>query len=117
MRRLVRPDSSSLAGAQHTRCDCQGVYFSVRPWSRLYADRVELHVAVRLTHPARVTEVPELAELVGLSRATGNPVEVRRRLLDLGYDGALTADAPVGLGPSNQFIVALRHEDIRVVVP
>ena len=96
--------------------NCQGVYFSAFPWTMLYADVVELRAVVRLRNPVRVTEVAELPEVVGLERGIADPREVRERLLAVGFDGALTMFSRVGPSAPNQFIVALRNEDIRLVV-
>lgn len=94
--------------------DCQAVYFSVNPWRRIRTDAVQLTAAVRLRNPVRVKEQADLPEVVGLERGAANPAEVRRRLLEAGYDGAITEWGSTGFDEANQVVVALRDEDIRL---
>ena len=110
-------EQSGLSIAYSEFGACQAVYCSVRPWSRIKVDAIQLRVAVRLRNPARVRAQADLPELVGLDRASANPVEVRQRLLDEGYDGALTEWRAEGLGPENQFVIVLCDENIRLVRP
>lgn len=95
---------------------CQGIYLSVRPWIALSdPNRTNLRVVVRIRNPCRVRAVEFLPDAVGLPAGTEKPAEVRERLLAAGYDGVLTEWGFRGM--ENQFVVVLRDEDARIIVP
>jgi hypothetical protein len=97
--------------------DCQGIYMAASPWTVIRHDAVTLRAVVRFMNPLRVRATAHIPTAVGISEGWADPRDVRQRLLAAGYDGVLTAMGSFGQGPPNQFVVVLRNEDVRLVVP